>query len=516
MWDSFLVVSSILLIASTGIQWVEAACATTNTDGTCASCADSDQQYGPYCLACPCTDAVGVCSSGVNGNGRCTACSDRRYGAYCDRSALMSSLLLEWPQINVGVGCFAMGFSVLWVYYRVFIGVRAERRYFARNSGRLKHFAAACRAAHLMDEAEKRTRMEQRALEDAMQDRTEALDMTPAAGGQRRPGSEALSPTSGSEDEPGIQFFATDLRQSSTFNDRPAVVNVRSPQPKERGAGPHDPFESIPSARLFASNSRSPGQSHLELDHQHYRAHPQRFDALDVDASPASRYAPRQAASLGYDDFGGTSAVSRGGGPAGPAGNSLRRASSHYAGGHLCNDASSFGQMVASSVFDPPSEISPTTIRSSPPGSSLRPQRPSQRRSIFGATATNNVSNDPPGTSRARSSAAALGSSVDRPIGMTTRELLRPSSPLPRFRPGDKVRRNARHVATACDFGGNVGDVLCGECVTIQTIIVKRDPEKGVAYSFTAVGGDHEPSVPDALEDLFEVASSNSSSDQSN
>ncbi|CUI15481.1 Hypothetical protein, putative [Bodo saltans] len=443
---------------------------------------------------------LGTCNNGVTGNGRCTACEARRYGVYCERSGWRSSLLLDWIQFNVGIVSAAMGIVVLWVYHRVFTAVRAERRYLLANSDRIQQFASASRAAYVMAAVEKKHRDEEIARADA------ALPLkTPK---EIEKDDKQIS-ANGSDDEP-VHFFGDDAEvQDPTIyyddNDA-AVVNVRSPAPKEqpRRTDPFD-LDVVSSARLFASNSRSRSYDPNMASRAHYRQ--SQFDTADF-GSPFPRHydSLRQAPSLDYDNnhSHGVSAVSRGCGPGGMAASQLARSSSYN---HPNDVDVSFRRGFESSVA---SQDHPVSTMKSPSTTSLRPSRPSQHRSLSNeqlvATRSPQEQNSGP---------TPLRSGVDRPLGMTTKELLRSPSPMPRFRPGDRVRRNARHVVALCDFGGDIGDVLCGECVTIETIIVKRDLEKGVSYSFTAVGGDQEPPVPYTLEDLFDIASNNSSSNES-
>jgi hypothetical protein len=479
----------------------EAACATTNSDGTCASCASNATEYGPQCLECPCAAAAGTCDNGVTGSGRCTACESRRFGVYCERSGWKSSLLLDWIQFNVGIVSAAMAIMVMWVYYRVFTAVRAERRYLLSNSDRIQQFASASRVAYSMAALEKKRREDGIARADA------ALpERAPKEVNDDKPTS-----ANGSDDEP-VHFFGDDAEvhdPSIYYDDNDvAVVNVRSPQPKEQQRRT-DPFEDVPSARLFASNSRSRSYDPTMASRAPYRQ--SQFGTADF-GSPFPRHynSLRQAPSLDYDhpnglEGRGTLAVSRGCGPGGMATSQLRRSTSYD---QPSDFDTSFRRTSESHVTE-----HPPANTGSPSSSSLRPIRSSQRQGILSEQFARSPQSQ--NVELQNSGPTSLLGAIDRPLGMTTKELLRSPSPLPRFRPGDRVRRNARHVAALCDFGGDVGDVLCGECVTIETIIVKRDLDKGVSYSFTARGGDQEPPVPFALEDLFDVASNNSSSNES-
>lgn len=497
----------VLIVCNT---MTDAACATTNSDGTCASCADPSTQYGPQCLDCPCTVIRGTCNAGVNGNGRCSACETRRFGMYCERSGWKSSLLLDWIQFNVGISAFAMGLIVWWVYFRIFTAVRAERQYLSSNADRIQQFASASRVAYAIAASEKRHRDDEAARSEAALPEKVPKEVSD---------NKSNSPLDSEADEPGIRFFGADgdAQEPAIHHDGndAAIVNIRSPQPKEHQRR-HDPFDDldvVPSARLFASNSRS--RSYDPSSHQ--RANYQQTFDVSAFGSPFPRdRGLRQAPSLSHDDNGltnATGAVSRGGGPGGHAASQQRRRSNSYNNGfHYFGDDAA---VASDAAFGQPSENFAAsrdmhaTSTQSPPGASIRPQRsshsPERRETAF----------MPDSTVKQPSQPSVEPSAPARPLGMTTKELLRSPSPLPRFRPGDRVRRNARHVAAMCDFGGDIGDVLCGECITISTIIVKRDADKGVSYSFTAVGGDQEPAVPFTLEDLFDVASSDSSSSES-
>lgn len=448
----------LLLLLSFNNRCADAACSATNSDGTCASCANPTTQFGPYCQPCPCLR--GTCRSGITGDGLCSACTALSYGPYCDRSFRQPTGLLDGTQSACCCVLIAMLILAWWEHAISWARRTAERRAAKKldaagqenddnNSG-----TVASSESSEPSEASDRDESKWSDRDDvpriiASSHLSISPRSPPPQPGAREGSMSNVAAASGYADRrathsvmpvdlvDGTASLWAQLRRQSSITSPDA-----GPPKAHRGPSPASAAESS------VSRGIGPKRSSISLSPQQSSLSPQQFSSHCVAATPSNQQ-PQDTA-----------------------------------GGADANNSSCKGVRQLSTPSQP-----------------LSCERELNTFAIAAA-------NDPTSPTIRGNNSPLLHNGVESVECDAPRDEAAPPSAalvLPKFRRGDRVRRNGIREGVVCDFGGVVGEVLCGEYATIRSVTVQRDATlEVVSFAYTVDHGD-----TDALgdiEELFDLA----------